>query len=157
MLGEVLGSLSGRPADAPNRALPGAGGRPARQSRRLTAALNRLERAAPRVLPLRGAPLERIQESEDGFLGWVRDLAGWRRWRTYHTLRSKGSEAGFPDLVLVRPPRLIFAELKIARARGGRLSRAQREWLADLLEVEPALEVYIWRPDDRPVIERILR
>lgn len=114
----------------------------------LVGALDALER--------QGARIQRIPESEDGFLGWVRDLARRRpvadRWRTYHTLRSKGSEPGFPDLVLVRPPRLIFAELKSDR---GRLSRAQREWRADLEAC--GVEAYTWRPSERSHIEAILR
>ena len=93
-----------------------------------------------------------LVETEAGFLGWVRDLARWRHWRTYHTLRSKGSEPGFPDLVLLRPPRLIVAELKTER---GRVSHYQREWLAELEAV--GAEVYTWRPRDRPEIERILQ
>jgi VRR-NUC domain len=112
----------------------------------LIGALDALERI--------GARLERLPESEAGFLGWVRDRAAWARppWRTYHTLRSKGSEPGFPDLVLLRPPRLIFAELKVGR---GRLSKPQRAWRDDLEAV--GVEVYTWWPADRPAIERILR
>ena len=107
-------------------------------------------------LARQGARIQRIPESEDGFLGWVRDLARRRpvadRWRTYHTLRSKGSEPGFPDLILVRPPRLIFAELKSDR---GRLTKAQREWRADLEAC--GVEVYTWRPSERSQVEDILR
>ena len=107
-------------------------------------------------LARQGARIQRIPESEDGFLGWVRDLARRRpvadRWRTYHTLRSKGSEPGFPDLILVRPPRLIFAELKSER---GRLTKAQREWRADLEAC--GVEVYTWRPSERSHVEAILR
>ena len=107
-------------------------------------------------LARQGARIQRIPESEDGFLGWVRDLARRRpvadRWRTYHTLRSKGSEPGFPDLILIRPPRLIFAELKSDR---GRLTRAQREWRADLEAC--GVEVYTWRPSERSHVEAILR
>lgn len=93
-----------------------------------------------------------LAETEAQFLGWVRDLARWCHWRTYHTLRSRGSEPGFPDLVLLRPPRMVVAELKALR---GRVSRYQREWL-EAFEAAGA-EVYTWRPADRPEIERILR
>jgi hypothetical protein len=30
----------------------------------------------------------------------------------YHTYDSRGSERGFPDIVAVRPPVVVFAELK---------------------------------------------
>ena len=52
--------------------------------------------------------------------------------------------AGWPDLVLVRPPRIIFAELKNDR---GEVRPAQLEWL-DVLRLLPYAEVYLWRPSD---------
>ena len=42
----------------------------------------------------------------------VRELAIRLGWEYYHTNDSRRSEAGFPDLVLVRRQRLIFVELK---------------------------------------------
>jgi hypothetical protein len=79
------------------------------------------------------------------------------RHRAYHTHDSRRSQAGFPDLVLVRPPRLIFAELKTAK---GRVSPAQGEWLEDLghvaSKVGPRIEVAVWRPDDLQRIAEVL-
>jgi hypothetical protein len=49
---------------------------------------------------------------------WSRSGHGRDGWRRYHTWLAKHSPAGFPDEVLVRPPRLVFAELK---AEAGRL------------------------------------
>jgi len=68
------------------------------------------------------------------------------RWRT--PVAADG--AGFPDLVLARDRIVIFAELK---ADGGRLSDAQRDWLAALPDS------YLWRPSDwkSGEIERTLR
>jgi hypothetical protein len=71
----------------------------------------------------------------------VLELAGYYGWRSYHTYDSRRSTPGFPDLVLVRPPELLFVELKTDK---GRLSAAQRDWLADL--VDAGAEVYIWTP-----------
>jgi len=107
-------------------------------------------------------------EDEDSWMTWVRDLAQRRSWMTYHTLRSKGSEPGFPDLVLVRPPRLVFVELKTDSPRSGP-SREQRDWLDALDAVAngggrrhrtrtgyPIPETYIWRPRDRDLITAAL-
>ena len=90
-------------------------------------------------------------------------LYGWRR---YHTYRSKRSPAGFPDLVLVKPPRLIFAELK---SDDGKVSAEQAEWALDLEAVSEAcrermiaghppsnVEAFVWRPRDLDAIARIL-
>jgi len=89
---------------------------------------------------LKDGPLP-IKESE--FEGQVRQLARLYGWLCYHTWRSINSPPGFPDLVLVKGPRLVFAELKTAT---GKLSQAQQEWL-DALRETPA-EVYLWRPGD---------
>lgn len=99
--------------------------------------------------------------SEKEFEGQVKELALRFGWRYYHTWRSIHSPAGFPDCVLVRPPRLVFAELK---SEVGEVSPAQEEWLADLREIEFAwdnpdspVEVYLWRPSDFEQIAEVLR
>ena len=61
--------------------------------------------------------------------------------------------AGFPDLVLVRRSRLVFAELKVGK---NKLTSEQEAWLKDL-EAVPYLESYLWWPVDWARIERILR
>jgi hypothetical protein len=68
------------------------------------------------------------------------------RWRT--PVAADG--AGFPDLVLARDRIVIYAEMK---ADGGRLSDAQKDWLAVLPNS------CVWRPSDwkSGEIERILR
>ena len=97
-------------------------------------------------------------ERESHFLGRVVQLArayGFQSELIYHTHRSDHSQAGFPDLVLVRPPRVIFAELKTERAPR-LLPLAQEVW-KDALERCPGVEYYLWRPRDFPSIERILK
>lgn len=88
----------------------------------------------------------------------VIELARACRWLAYHTHDSRRSAQGFPDLVMVRGDRLIFAELKSER---GKLSPAQVAWLDALGEVEVAdpsgVTVYEWRPRDWPAIEVVLR
>jgi hypothetical protein len=82
----------------------------------------------------------------------VLTLARMFGWRTYHVFDSRRSVAGFPDLVLVRRPRVIFAELKAPR---GRLTVDQKGWLAELREC--TVETYVWRPDDLDRVMEVLR
>jgi hypothetical protein len=79
-----------------------------------------------------------------GHLGWT---------KRYHTRFSWKSERGFPDLVLVRPPRLIIAELK----RDDRDTTAEQEDWLSTLRLVPGIEVYVWRPRDYDEVIRILR
>lgn len=74
----------------------------------------------------------------------VIDLARWAGYIHYHTVDSRKSRPGFPDLVLVhvRTGRVVFVELK---AEKGRVTDAQQEWLTLLGKCS---EVYLWRPAD---------
>lgn len=105
-----------------------------------------------------------VETSERDFQGAVLDLAKVHGWRAAHFHDSRRqvkpgvfvgdkAAAGFPDLVLVRAPRLIVAELKRDK---GQLRLAQREWL-DLLAGVPQVEVFIWRPRCWGEIEGVLR
>ena len=102
------------------------------------------------------APLRQVLDAnmpEDDFLAAVRDLAVLRGWRWYHPYDSRRSPYGYPDCTLVRPPRLVFCELKRA---SGHTTRAQQDWL-DLLGHCPGVEAYLWHPSDWTRIEEILR
>ncbi len=101
--------------------------------------------------------------SEKDFLAAVTALAQARGWRVAHfrpgLTRSgkwrtavQGDGKGFPDLVLVRRERLLWAELK---ADGGKLSPAQEDWLF-ALEVA-GQDVWVWRPKDWQEIEEVLQ
>lgn len=82
----------------------------------------------------------------------VRQYARLTGWKSYHTLRSKGSEPGYPDLCMVRGDRVVFAELKTEK---GRVSPAQLDWL-DALQQSGRVEVYVWRPGMWDCIEEAL-
>ncbi|GIV16008.1 MAG: hypothetical protein KatS3mg022_3419 [Armatimonadota bacterium] len=92
-----------------------------------------------------------VREKE--FLQSVRELAELQGWLCYHTWNSQRSPEGFPDLVLVRPPRVLFAELKTGVRKP---TPAQQHWLAQLGAC-PQVEVYLWRPTDWEEIEETLR
>jgi hypothetical protein len=88
--------------------------------------------------------------SERDFQRAVVTLASLKRWCAYHTHDSRGSMAGFPDLVLVRD-RVVFAELKTAT---GRVRPAQADWQARLRDA--GAETYVWRPASWHQIEQVL-
>lgn len=90
--------------------------------------------------------------TERDFLATVRSFAELLGWTCYHTWQSIHSPAGFPDLVLVRPPRIIFAELKVGKRHP---TPAQERWL-NLLRECPGVEAYLWRPEDWEEIQMLL-
>lgn len=98
-------------------------------------------------------------ELERDFARWLNDAARMFGWRFAHfrPARTKygwvtpmEGDEGFLDYVLIRPPRLILAELKRIR-RPSEISDGQKIWLAMLGQV-PGIEVYLWTPDQRDEI-----
>jgi hypothetical protein len=85
--------------------------------------------------------------TETQLLAFVIDLAHHTGWHTFHPYDSRRSAPGWPDLVLVRAPEIIAAELKTER---GRLRPEQVQVLALLTACN--LEVHVWRPSDTPAI-----
>ncbi len=83
----------------------------------------------------------------------IRDLCKMLGWKFYFSWTSIHSPRGMPDLILAKPPRLIFAELKTDK---GQLSEYQKDWI-DILSKCPGCEVYLWRPADIEEIARILQ
>jgi hypothetical protein len=73
----------------------------------------------------------------------IRKLARLTGWAMYHTHDSRRSEPGFPDLVLMRPPRILFRELK---TETGRVTPAQQKWLDELTAC--GADAAVWRPRD---------
>lgn len=98
---------------------------------------------------------------ESEFQDSVIDIAKWTKWGIHHDRPGQNragrwstaivGDVGFPDLVLVRPPRLVVAELKTDR---GSLTEAQKLWLLGFAGCDA--EVYVWRPADLEAIAEIL-
>lgn len=82
----------------------------------------------------------------------VVSLAQLQAWAPYHTHDSRRSQRGFPDLVLVRPPRVIFSELKTNKGR----VRPEQKWWRSLLEGCPGVEYYLWRPSEESQVREVL-
>jgi len=104
--------------------------------------------------------------TEKDFQAAVIDLARTYGWIVGFTYDARKSEPGEPDLRMVRPPRVIFAELKTVKGRltKGRWNKSGNRWLpgqdqwAEVLSECPGVEYYLWRPDGLDgEIEQILR
>ena len=83
-------------------------------------------------------PYSELEPLEEQFRQAARQVARQLGWRCFHTRDSRGSDPGMPDELWVRPPRLIYAELK---APDGRYSDEQRDTI-ELLQKVPGIEVY---------------
>ena len=86
--------------------------------------------------------------SESALQSAIIQLAELLDWRVYHVANVRrqlraSTSVGFPDLVLLRGTRLVFAELKSAK---GKLTAEQKQWIAALGVA--GVECYVWRPDD---------
>jgi hypothetical protein len=91
--------------------------------------------------------------TEDELQLYVEHLLGLHGWTWHHAGDSRRSTAGLPDIVAVRAPRVLFAELKTAK---GRPRAEQRVWLDELGNC-PGVECYLWRPRDLDEIAEVLK
>lgn len=105
--------------------------------------------------PVRPAGPRKPRMTEAALQEAVLRLARLCGWEAYHPYDSRKSAPGFPDTTLVRPPRIIFAELKVG---GNRLSPAQVRWLGRLGGV-PGVEVFVWTDRDwlNGEVDRVLQ
>lgn len=100
--------------------------------------------------------LEMAETTEAKFQAWVIGRAvgyGWDRDLIYHSLHSMGSQAGFPDLVLVKGARVIFWELK---SPTGKATPAQEKWI-EALRAAGCVAAVVWPKDWRMVNEELSR
>lgn len=96
-----------------------------------------------RALALAGVnPVAGLSEAQ--FQAKVVALARANAWAAYHTHDSRRSEAGFPDLVMLRRGRLVVAELKVG---SNKTTADQDKWLALFADL-PGARVFRWRPED---------
>lgn len=93
--------------------------------------------------------------TESQFQKQVKDAALMFGWLYYHTFRSQWSPAGFPDCVMVRSNRIVYAELKKNDKKACWPTEEQREWLWRLAEADA--EVYLWTPAHIEQVVAVLR
>lgn len=99
-----------------------------------------------------------IPMTEAQFTQAVIDFAKYKGWMVAHFRPARTTRGwrtpvqgdnGFPDLVLARDGRVVYAELKVGR---NTLSKDQERWANALPEM------YVWRPADlRDTIAEVLR
>ena len=89
--------------------------------------------------------------SEKFFMWKVISFAEDHKWRYFHVYDSRRCPEGFPDLILLRPGRIVLVELK---SQKGKATVAQQDWLEAWRAA--GAETYVWRPADMAEIERIL-
>jgi len=81
---------------------------------------------------------------EKDFQAQIIELAGLAGWRLiYHTHDSRRSTAGFPDLVMMRPPEILVLEVKREK---GRLTPEQGEWIDGFRAC--GIEAHVVRPSE---------
>lgn len=91
--------------------------------------------------------------TEKQWQAFVIEFAQLHGWIAFHQFDSRRGEPGWPDLALIRPGELVFAELK---REGGRLT-VQQACVLGLLH-EAGQECHIWYPhDEAEVRERLGR
>lgn len=86
-------------------------------------------------------PYDELAPIEEQFRQAARQVARQLGYRCFHQYDSRRSDPGWPDEVWLRPPRLIFAELKAPR---GEYTEEQRDTL-ELLQRIDGVEVYAIR------------
>lgn len=98
------------------------------------------------------AQAARWKVTEAQFQSQIRQAALLYQWAFYHTHDSRRSDAGFPDCIMVRPPRLIVAELKV----DGKDATPGQQWWLDLF-ARAGAETYVWHPSEMDKIMEILK
>lgn len=107
--------------------------------------------------------MARQLKPEESFLTAVLDLAKVRHWFRLHIRPARranggwltpvqGEGEGLPDLLLLRPPRMVIAELKVPP---NKTTPAQQAWLEAFRGV-PGVEVHEWTPAEWNVIQETL-
>lgn len=100
---------------------------------------------------------------EDDLLDFVIDTAHAFGWLAFHPLSARlargvtitpmRGDPGFFDVTAIRPPDVLFAELKSER---GTASEGQRGW-HEAAKACPGVHFRLWRPRDQDAIVAFMR
>ena len=94
--------------------------------------------------------------SEKDWQQQIINCAEQNGWLIYHTRDSRGSAYGFPDLVLVKPPRVLFWECKTEDEKKSKPTEDQKVWIREL-KLCRAVYADIVRPHHWDQVEAALR
>ena len=94
--------------------------------------------------------------SEKDWQQQIINCAEQNGWLVYHTRDSRGSNKGFLDLVLVKPPRVIFWECKTEDEKKSKPTEEQKLWIRKL-KLCRAVYADIVRPHHWDQLEAALR
>ena len=108
--------------------------------------------AANTVTVEEGLRLMAEAETEEHFMQRIIDLARQLGWLVYHCRDSRGSQPGFPDLILLKGKKLIVWECKSLK---GRTTPSQQEWL-DAFWCAGVTEAHVIHPPAWEYIRRTL-
>ena len=97
------------------------------------------------------APRDLLVLTEKQWQRLVTDTADLFGWMWEHFPQMIGNPKGFPDLILIKDGRVIFAELK---TQNGKISDDQKDWHARA--ADNGVRVHVWRPEDWPWLVRVL-
>tara|TARA_R100000329_G_scaffold122194_1_gene100798 strand:+ start:17 stop:313 length:297 start_codon:yes stop_codon:yes gene_type:complete len=81
------------------------------------------------------------------------DVAETYGWLVFHDNDSRRNNPGFPDLVLVKPPRVVFMECKSEK---GKLRPEQQVWMGHLLECDTVASAVV-RPEHLDLVIEYLQ
>ncbi|HWH76889.1 MAG TPA: hypothetical protein VNT76_05935 [Candidatus Binatus sp.] len=120
-----------------------------------------LRQAAERGATINGVRMGAVPElqtprtfkDEGEFQAAVVKLATEFGWDVYHQYDSRRSKRGWLDLALIRPPRVIFMELK---SEDGKLTPEQKK-LLNLLEKCDGVRAFVFWPRDFEIIRSLLQ
>lgn len=83
----------------------------------------------------------------------ILDAARYLGWTVIHHYDSRRSTPGFPDIIAIKPPRMLAIECKTER---GKVTPAQQQWL-DVLAGVPGVTAMVARPSDWDRVEAALK
>ena len=96
------------------------------------------------------------REVQDQIVREATDPVVGNGWLVFHDNDSRRNNAGFPDLVLVKDGKIIFAELK-RESKRAKLRDDQVVWIEELGRASGEnVMVAVWRPSDRDHIWAVL-